>query len=349
MPPREALPHASAPWKRSAEEHGVLKMNICDLENFDSASKIKDRQFFALRALWQVHPNLVFGYQLFDERFYKDAQEFLGEKRAWRDYLKHIKNNVGSNDLRTTSDIGTFSLVRYNQMLASLSPMADPKYDVTSADADSTRPKVVLSPSPISHRTRGRQPIPARPGTPQTPTPMPDVPTEEELFNMTEFNTPLREIEESSLYTIPRGSNFVPSRESPAKAAENSPSEDEQIVNMALILFLDSVTIYHSKVIEGGSNSPRWTIKRLQLEFGKRKVMTDGQLDCVKWVARTDGYLRMASDKDEVRAILETKPFVRNRRLAEIQKQETAQMAAWIFKYPDDIVFGSGNEGRPFR
>lgn len=101
---------------------------------------------------------------------------------------------------------------------------------------------------------------------------------------MTPLNNPLREIEESGFDTIPQGSNAPPSPESPANAAETLPSEDEQIVNMALILFLDSVTVHHPTVKSGGSSSPRWTTKRLQLKFGT-------------WEARTDGFLRMASDK----------------------------------------------------
>lgn len=146
-------------------------------------------------------------------------------------------------------------------------------------------------------------------------------------------NSPLREIEDFPLSITRPDSNVPPSPESPANAAENLPSEDEQIVNMALILFLDCVTTHHPKVIKGGSNSPSWTMKRLQLKFGS-------------WEARTDGYLRTPGDKEQVMAILETKPYVRQHNLDGIQKQESAQMAAWIYQFPEKI--SSSGKDRPW-
>ena len=319
----EFLPQDPRTWAKLARQHDVLHRSIHDLSILDSASKIKDPQFYALRVLWKPQDKLLDGSDLCDRRVLAEARKFLGEWQAWKDYLKDIENNPGSSSLSQIEDIGTFSLVRYNQMRTS-----------TNNHIDFALPKVV--PSPIAHRTRSHQPNPAHSGSPYTPTRMPRSQKEKEQLSMSPLSGPLCEIEESQLYTISQGSNAPPSPESPANAAETLPSEDEQIVNMALILFLDSVTIHHPKVKSGGSSSPRWTIKRLQLKFGT-------------WEARTDGFLRIASDNQKIGAVLETKPFVRKRDLNGIQKQERAQMAAWIRQFPDGKVFGSRKDDTCFR
>lgn len=175
-----------------------------------------------------------------------------GLERVFEGY----RNRSGSSSFSQIEDKGTFSLVRYNQMRAS-----------TNDHIDSVSLKIV--PSPIAHRTRSHQPNPAHPGS---------------LYIPTRIPRSQKGIQESQFGMTPQGSTAPPFPESPANAAETLPSEDEQIVTMALILFLDGVTIHHPAIKRGGPDSPRWTIKRLQLKFGT-------------WEARTDGFLRMASDK----------------------------------------------------
>lgn len=330
----KALPRDPKSWAKAAKQHGVLQRSIHGVSILDSASKIKDPQFYALRVLWQPEDELLHGSDLCDTGVLTEAKKFLGEWQSWKDYLKDIKINGESSSLRKIEDIGTFSLVRYNQMRSSTPLSASPNHK-TNEYIDSVSLKVV--PSPVAHRTRSHQPNPAPSGFPHTPTPMARSQTnEQQLGSMTPLNNSLDEIEESLYDTTPQGFNAPPLPESPANPALTLPSEDEQIVNMALVLFLDSITIYHPKVRSGGSSSPRWTIKRLQLKFGS-------------WEARTDGFLRMASDKQNIRAILETKPYVRKQNLNGIQKQESAQMAAWIRQCPDGKGFGSGKDGTRFR
>ena len=52
-----------------------------------------------------------------------------------------------------------------------------------------------------------------------------------------------------------------------------------------------------------------------------------------KFQARVDGVLLRHYD-NRVVAILEVKPFVRGKKEAAIQRQEAAQMAAWISSHP---------------
>ncbi|MCJ1425760.1 hypothetical protein MMC29_003660 [Sticta canariensis] len=269
------LPRDPHEWTKLARHHGVLHRSIHDLSILDSASKIKGPQFYALRVLGKPHKKLLDGSDLCDRRVLAEARKFLDEWQAWKDYLKDIEINGGSSSLSEIEDIRTFSLVRYNQMRTS-----------TNDHIDSASLKVVLS--PVAHRTRSHQPNPAHSGSPYTPTRMPLSQKEKQPFSMGPLDDLLNEMEKSQFNTVPHGSNAPPSPESPANTAETLPSEDEQIVNMALILFLDSVTIHHPKVKSGGSSSPRWTIKRLQLKFGT-------------WEARTAGFLRMASDNQKLR------------------------------------------------
>lgn len=49
----------------------------------------------------------------------------------------------------------------------------------------------------------------------------------------------------------------------------------------------------------------------------------------------TDGYLEKGQS-GEVSAILDVKAYIREDNILQIQMQESAQMAAWIFANPDD-------------
>lgn len=323
----QKIPKEPKGWAKLAEQHGVLHQNIHDLDVLDSASKIKDKQFYALRVLWQQHKLFPSESEFCDREVLKEAESFLSKWPSWNAYLENIKASAGSSSLSTIDDIGAFSSARYYQMRTYSSPLTH--------DVGPVLPKIVPSPSPIAHRTRRNRPTPASSGYPLTPTPMSRSQKEKQPLSMTELNSPLTEIEEYPSELM-QDFNVALYPESPANPAESLPSEDEQIVNTALMLFLDNVTIYHPNVKAEGSSSPRWTMKRLQLK-------------CGSWEARTDGFLRMGSDGSKVRAILETKPHVRTRSLDAIQKQESAQMAAWICQSPNGNFSVSGKESPYFR
>ncbi|CAI7599472.1 unnamed protein product [Penicillium glandicola] len=93
-------------------------------------------------------------------------------------------------------------------------------------------------------------------------------------------------------------------------------TEDEQIVNDALLQFLTALVIYYP------DSKCQWTSARSP--FGKTKF---GQ-NSMK--ARTDGYL---TANGEVFAIVEVKPQIRDRkRRPEVLWQETGEMVAWIMR-----------------
>ncbi|EMT64115.1 hypothetical protein FOC4_g10010601 [Fusarium odoratissimum] len=96
--------------------------------------------------------------------------------------------------------------------------------------------------------------------------------------------------------------------------------EDEQIVNTALVLFLNALTL-HCDYAQGA-----WTIyrKTFVVKASATKV----------YEARVDGLLRV---KHRTCAIVEVKPLIRygsEKTLHKIRMQETAQMAAWIAQDP---------------
>ncbi|MCJ1467786.1 hypothetical protein MMC07_006411 [Pseudocyphellaria aurata] len=334
----ETHPEKADEWKRLAEQHGVLYRNIHDLEVLDSASRIKNPQFFALRVLWQVQKLFPLASELCDRETFDDAKEFLREWRSWNAYLEDIKGRAGSSSLRTVKDIGAFSSALYYQMRAYSSPRVKVLGPAVTKVMPSPGPEVSAVPtdSGIYKRTRSQKPILNSPGDPVTPTPMSRSQKEKQPFSMKEFDAVVADMEESSSDETPQGYKVARYPETPARPAEILASRDEQIVNTALLLFLDNVTIYHQDVRAEISSSPRWTSERLQLK-------------CGKWEAWTDGFLQLGRDGSKARAILEVKPFVRKVNSLAIQRQESAQMAAWIYQSPGEHFSVPGKEGPCFR
>ena len=94
------------------------------------------------------------------------------------------------------------------------------------------------------------------------------------------------------------------------------PSEDEQIVNAALLELLKGLAI----TIPAPSMKCSWTISRLQLHFqhNGRNLFE----------ARTDGYLKDA--EGHTKALIEVKAGARSFKLADKRRQESAQMICFI-------------------
>ncbi|KAJ5962125.1 hypothetical protein N7501_007066 [Penicillium viridicatum] len=97
------------------------------------------------------------------------------------------------------------------------------------------------------------------------------------------------------------------------------PTKDEQIVNTALIVFLNALNTH----FDFYSN---WTLHR------KPSVAA---FENAQFEARADGYLDSPGGK--TRAIVEVKPTLRSRHSLPIQMQESDQMVAWI-RSNDDLA-----------
>ncbi|KAI0424496.1 hypothetical protein F5Y09DRAFT_353359 [Xylaria sp. FL1042] len=213
------------------------------------------------------------------------------------------------------SSLGLFALVRYYQL------ETEKEHEKNGL----WRPKIDLS--PIAGRTRSRRAALAWPSwPPQTPTRVPRVPHggQEEadiLFGDLGLDSLSSSSPEPS--TPEMLETLSPALSDPdwVEAAEFKAANDEQIVNTALLLYLNALSIACSHV-QGD-----WTLHRRQFV-----VKSQGKK---VYEARVDGYLR--SRNNEVKAIVEVKPFTRSSNHQSIKMQEAAQMAAWISVDPPDV------------
>ena len=104
--------------------------------------------------------------------------------------------------------------------------------------------------------------------------------------------------------------------------------EDEQIVNTALLVYLNTLTMHHVPDVE-------WSLSRRAFSLQTR---TDNVSTKV-FEARVDGCLRHGETK-KILAIIEVKPHARYRDGVgkSIRMQEAGQMAAWISNNPPQLA-----------
>ncbi|KAI2815824.1 hypothetical protein CBS147320_10780 [Aspergillus niger] len=103
------------------------------------------------------------------------------------------------------------------------------------------------------------------------------------------------------------------------------PTKDEQIVNTALLIFLNALTIHFDDNI-----TSNWTIHRK----GFIAKFTKASFE-----ARTDGYLD--DGEENAYALIEVKPVIRSKKENVIRMQESAQMVGWLMNDS-----GEGNTGK---
>jgi hypothetical protein len=207
-----------------------------------------------------------------------------------------------------------FSLVHYYQ---------EETVRVTDS-ADYHREKVLFT--PVAQRTRAAR-LAARDSRPHTPTPtargesslLDDVTQGIETLDLGSQTPALSSASQASV-GVPE--SLSPTSPISAKVAKLFQSfNDEQIVNTALILFLNALSMRCDEV------TAHWTLQRQSFTVGIGNETV--------YEARVDGFLR--SPTGDVKAIIEVKPCVRSQKSMEIRMQETAQMAAWICSHPPDV------------
>jgi hypothetical protein len=316
--PAGGLPDSPGEWKKRAIRHKLARGSIFDLDKYASASKIGDKQFLCLRTVWITKQANILANDdtrrtwLRDEH-YLEARRLLLSLPSWQAYLDSVGVSPKESLQEAFPDIGTFSLVRYHQARVEKYP-----------ENEDFIPKF----SPVAHRTRSKLP-----GLLQkvidTPTRKPKVRTKEG----DPFVTPLTQHLESFSFSDDesKARTDVPDSVSPVSKgtmAQYPPTNDEQIVNVALVLLLNAVTIHFILNAD-------WTFHRKAFQIGNKKSGKGFE-------ARVDGLLRRLSD-DKVVAILEVKPCVRRKQSASIRMQESAQMAAWINHFRDNCTTRESN------
>ncbi|OGM39915.1 hypothetical protein ABOM_011311 [Aspergillus bombycis] len=292
------LPGIPSKWMQAALREKVENKTIHEID-LSSASSIQEEQYLMLRVLWKSQLYYTLNLAKFGlDEWAKKAASMLEEYLSWTDYLASF-----SSDLKE----GTFALPRFYQKQAAHIPMnATFRPNVTvSPPRRSTRLKdLATGIKKLSFDAPNEPPV-----TPRAQSPV-------------EFND-----------TPAEGSA---TKETPPWERSHGPQElldlnypktkDEQIVNTALIDFLNAFVIHRNF----GSY---WTLHRKPFVASFRH----GSFE-----ARTDGCLE-GGDSESLKtyAIVEVKPMLRRNQLARIAMQEAAEMVAWIKAEPDPTGFVS--------
>ena len=306
------LPTTPGKWRKQIAKAGLQGQSIFDLGAYNSGSDITHDQFLLLRVLWHKKDQHEFSENVLDwipnEKF-KEAKQLLSGMGSWQKYLKSFNQTAAELNQQTLPDLGTFSLVR------------DSQCEVERIDKDNSTESSKFT--PIAQRVRDRRALQNRLQDPSTPTPA-------QRFSyripkaLMELDDELNKLDLNDTPSLPESSvtieSDILSPFSPAAAASFPPTKDEQIVNLALVLLLKAVTVH----FVGRAN---WSIQRMAFHVADKGDK--------KFQARVDGVLLHRYD-NRVVAILEVKPFVRGKKEAAIQRQEAAQMAAWISSSSED-------------
>ncbi|PYI02943.1 hypothetical protein BO78DRAFT_432519 [Aspergillus sclerotiicarbonarius CBS 121057] len=282
------LPEDVEIWEHAIAEMGLTGQTVHSAE-LASASKFEYKQFLLLQVLWVSRRTEDLPKMLpnFNEWIMK-ATTMLKTYKSWDTYCQRFA--------LSDSGEGNFTVARHYQL-----EVANTK--------DKTDPLTLTT--PIAHRTRsrelGRQLAEMHLETPSKSNKISETLNVEDIRLDDPFD-----ISETPLPETPS-----PFREiTPApKELENvlyPPTKDEQIVNCALIIFLNALTLPFKL-------ANNWTLHRKVF----KAVFDDATFE-----ARTDGYL---DDRHgNAQAIIEVKPVTRSKKSNLIQMQESAQMVAWI-------------------
>lgn len=311
----ESIPTDLTNWKDLARKQGVENVNIYNLENHVSASKIGAAQYLSLRSSWIAKDEKIVDAAEMGIRGLAEAEKWLNSRKDWTDYLKALKN---PNAAVSVPELGTFSFSSFAQrQIARVREVDDKeKVDFTpmvqrlrSWDAKKEKSlEQEAETSPLA-RKGGSAAAGGLPFTPNKPISLAD-----RMGDLALGDTP-----------VVKSPAFSPWPMSIGLARELYPKvEDEQIVNYFLIGFLSSI-VFHAKDIKS-----EWSPVRKAFNFGKG--------DNYLFQARTDGQLSLPGFSDQTKAqmIVEVKPTHRSVGNKVIH-QATAQMAAWIFDEPDEV------------
>ncbi|CAG9942422.1 unnamed protein product [Clonostachys rosea f. rosea IK726] len=311
MPVKKTLPKTDLAWKEVIDAFGLQSLSIhtCKAK---SGSKIEFEQFLLLRSLWldTKKPwalNECFGEDrrsTFHSQRVK-ANTFLDNFTSWDTYLEMIQHNL---KLEKYSSQGTFALSLQYQRLCHHTTQTPPE------DAEDIF-KVIVSPRGSSGKERQQA------STPPTPTPIDMNAAQDDFPDISTLD-----LSPNTLYLAAESSQPpqpIPRGNASSSEQASDPIEDEQIVNTALLLFLQSLTVHYAEL------DFTWSLKRYAF------VLQDNN-DQKVYEAQVDGLLR-DNRTNEPKIIVEVKPFIRKAIpavYAKIRMQETAQMAAWIAMHP---------------
>ncbi|KAK4153974.1 hypothetical protein C8A00DRAFT_14837 [Chaetomidium leptoderma] len=286
-----------------------LRVSDCVFDK--SASAISHVEYLHLRTVWYRYTNEHIdsftkllrndkgtGYKGF---ITPEADQLAGKMMTQvSNYLKEYfaegrKRTTDSGYLYPSPDCGFYAMVRYWQVMVS----THTKDETSLSDAELARESNLLKPQSGSS-TKGR---------PVTP------PKQTIVAHQTVSATPA-----TTSHPAVRGT------------AANRPSADEAYVNTALLLLLQAVT----QDFRDELKSLHWVPPRKAMHLEVPYLNNNAKKFEAKVVleAQVDGYLCNAGGSVHPMAICEAKSFVRRSGQVPTERQETAEMAAWIRSHP---------------
>lgn len=323
------IPQDRDEWESIIAARELDQKSIHTFQRASSASGISYEQYLLLQVTWRADDKDNAIVDLLDEDNGKWAKGVLANKPdnpAWCQYWSSI-DNVKTIPHGRFEDIGRMSLVLYYQLLCfdtRHSAIDTPKIGmVTRSQSEALRREQQQSPTPRGqdifdmNEEFSEDENENEGGEEQDDDDEDDVQDIVHL-QLDKLNLKKKAIE---LSTPPGSISKGAPLYSPVTSSILYPrSDDEQIINTALILYLTSLVLFFDI-------SAEWSMYRKSFHLGGRKKKDKIFQACV------DGYL-WTDNKDEARIIVEVKPFLRFENLKIIQMQEAAQMAAWICSQP---------------
>ena len=294
-------------WDYHAKRHNVSSSNIYQLQRYDSASKIGDPQYLALRALWNMQDHSKFKPHKWGIHSTERARQMLRNLPHWKNYLRAVSKRVPVDKiLPIRDDLGDFKHVWYHQQLIRLTEGTPDLEDNLKFTPVAKRTRALS----IGYNRNLFQEAPKGAKMSSLTKRLRDVHLEEAVQEaQNESSSSSFEGLESPMDNFARDPDYKDEE-------ETFPSvSDENVVNTGFVSFASVLT---------------YSIEGVKAHWSQeRKGFKVGEIDGIKlYEARTDGHLFLPSNKTS-KVIIEVKPTMRDK-APRVRMQETAQMAAWI-------------------
>ncbi|KAJ5951341.1 uncharacterized protein N7479_009754 [Penicillium vulpinum] len=319
------LPSNKIYWVNQVEAAKIKNKTIHSFESPASGSKINWRQFLLLRVLWVTNQATKLsspserGRWGVTEQNIQAARQHLKAMPGWTRYISTASKTLAWHRENNFSSLGAFSLVCLYQLNSnSINPSQGMFIHKLEFSPMKTRSQDLAGDAQVKG------------GNPVTPTRSQRKATASDDSRMVDKaivglkdlsiddDNESSESPEDGFYLSPLSpptGDFGPAFKS---------ISDEQIVNIALLLYLQALLINFSGI------RADWTSECRALVVKRDK-------DQKVYEARVDGFLRYQDDPDNpIIAIVEVKPFLRDIApdLNPTRMQESAHMAAWISQHP---------------
>ncbi|KAK2738776.1 hypothetical protein FQN55_000414 [Onygenales sp. PD_40] len=281
------LPSTSQQWHQLAQQHRVESISIQELETLNSASKIEEAQFLALRVLWKrdmaSDVDLDRDYGI---RYRAEDIKNLKWNKHWMPYVQEVAKGLKGN-----ADLGTFdTLYDFQQEIDNLQPgPQETKKVFFNVITRRQRRAMESNTFPPSTPTRGLKVYTSEAEV------LDDMMAEVDIGEETPSKTPqsvgVKSVIETVSPVTTEEAKFLPL------------VKDEQIVNTALILLLRGLCLRMPGLAEA-----RWSIERKAFHFRQHKSPKKESL----YEARTDGHFSLITkNTSRSLSILEVKAQIR--------------------------------------